>query len=224
MYNRKGGRKGKDFKRMRVLLDSRCGGTLVNRSFVKKYQKTTLSKSTNWTTKAGTFETDRKVKCQFTLPEFHEGKDISWNMYVDESDARLNSYDMIIGKDLLHEELGIDLLFSLGVMKWDNATVPMRDPSQLRDSNIDDFEDEIFSMHDPTTTDAARIQEIMDVKYAPADIHDMVSKCDHLTNTERSNLKMLLHKFESLFHGTLGTWNTEPIDLKLKDPEAQPYL
>ena len=222
MYNRKGGRKGKDFKRMRVLLDSGCGGTLVNRSFVKKYQKTTLSKSTNWTTKAGTFKTDRKVKCQFTLPEFHEGKDISWNMYVDESDARLNSYDMIIGRDLLHE-LGIDLLFSLGVMKWDNATVPMRDPSQLRDSNIDDFEDEIFSMHDPTTTDAARIQEIMDVKYAPADINEMVSKCDHLTNTERSDLKMLLHKFESLFDGTLGTWNTEPIDLELKDPEAQPY-
>jgi hypothetical protein len=111
-----------------------------------------------------------------TLPEFHEGKEISWNMYVNESDVRLNSYDMIIGRDLLHE-LGIDLLFSLGVMKWDNATVPMRDPSQLRDSNIEDFEDAIFSMHDPTTTDAARIQEIMDVK-PPVDINEMVSKCD----------------------------------------------
>jgi hypothetical protein len=99
----------------------------------------------------------------------------------------------------------------------------MRDPSQLRDSNIDDFEDEIFSMHDPTTTDAARIQEIMDVKYAPADINEMVSKCDHLTSNEKSNLKMLLKKFESLFNGTLGTWDTQPIDLELKDPEAKPY-
>jgi hypothetical protein len=116
---------------------------------------------------------------------------------------------MIIGRDLLHE-VGIDLLLSLGVMKWDNATVPMRDPSQLRDISIDDFEDEIFSIHDPTTTDAARIQEIMDVKYAPADINEMVSKCYHLTNTERSNLKMLLQKFESLFDGTLvGTGGTE---------------
>jgi hypothetical protein len=35
-------------------------------------------------------------------------------MYVDESDARLNSYDMIIGRDLLHE-LGIDLLYSLAM-------------------------------------------------------------------------------------------------------------
>jgi hypothetical protein len=55
----------------------------------------------------------------------------------------------------------------------------MRDSSQLRDSNIDDFEDKIFSMHDPARTDAARIQEIMDVKYATADINEMVSKCDH---------------------------------------------
>jgi hypothetical protein len=110
-------------------------------------------------------------------------------------------------------------------MKWDNATVPMRDLSQLRDNNIDDFEDEIFSMHDLTTTDAARIQEIMDVKYAPAaDINERVSECDHLTDTARRNLKMLLHKFKSLFDGTLGTWDdTEPIDLELKDPETQPY-
>jgi hypothetical protein len=47
-------------------------------------------------------------------------------------------------------------------MKWDNATVPtMRDPSQLRSTEIGAFEDEIFSMHDPDTTEAAKIQEIM---------------------------------------------------------------
>jgi hypothetical protein len=153
---------------------------LVNKSFVKKYKKKTLSKSTNWTTKAGTFKTDRKVTCQFTLFEFHQGMDISWKMYVDESDARRNSYNLIIGRDLLHE-LGIDVLFSLGVMKWENATVPMRDPSQLRDIEIDAFEAEIFSIHDPDTTDAAQIQEIMDVKYAPADLDEIISKCTPLT-------------------------------------------
>jgi hypothetical protein len=107
-------------------------------------------------------------------------------------------------------------------MRQCNCT-PMRDSSQSIDSNIDDFEDESFSLHDPTTTDAARTQEIMDVKYAPSDINEMVSKCNHLTNTERSDLKMLLHKFESSFEGTLGTWDTEPIDLESNDPEAQPY-
>jgi hypothetical protein len=114
---------------------------------------------------------------------------------------------LIINRDLL-DELGIDLLFSSEVMKWDNATVlPMRDPSQQRSTIIDDFEDEIFSIQDPDTTEAAQIQEIMDVKYTTADINDMVSKCDHLTNNERSNLKMLLQKFKTLFDGTLGTWD-----------------
>jgi hypothetical protein len=101
MHNCKSGQKGKDFKCMRVCLDSGCGGTLINRSFVKKHKKKTFSKSTNWTTKAGTFTTDCNVTCHFTLPEFHQGKDISWNMYVNESNARLNSYDMIIGRENL---------------------------------------------------------------------------------------------------------------------------
>jgi hypothetical protein len=74
MYNCKGSQKGQDFKRMRVLSDSGCKETLVNRSFVKKYQKTTLSKSTNWTTKAGTFKTDRKVKCQLPYLNFMKAR------------------------------------------------------------------------------------------------------------------------------------------------------
>ena len=99
----------------------------------------------------------------------------------------------------------------------------MRYPSQLRDTEIDSFEAEIFSMHDPETTEAARIQEVADIKYAPPDIEDMVSKCTHLTHEEKEDLKKLLFKFEPLFDGTLGTWKTEPIDLELKDPEAKPY-
>ena len=221
IFNRKGGRKGKDHKRARILFDSGCGGTLVNKSFVHKYKKETCS-ATKWTTKAGSFKTNRKVNCQFTLPEFHQGKDITWNMYVDESDKRLNNYDMIIGRDLL-TELGIDLMFSSGEMKWEQAFVPMRDPSQLRDSEIATLENEIFSMHDPETTDAARIQSIIDVKYAPQDIDKIVEKCVHLTDSEREGLKKLLTKFEPLFDGSLGEWNTEPIDLELKDEDTKPY-
>ena len=193
----------------------------MNKSFVKKYKKVSTS-STKWTTKAGSFETNRKVNCQFTLPEFHQGKDITWTMYVDESDKRLNNYDMIIGRDLL-TELGIDLMFSSGEMKWEQASVPMRDPSVLLASEIDAFENEIYSMHDPETTDAARIQSIIDVKYAPQDIDAIVAECVHLVPKERDGLHKLLTKFESLFDGTLGEWKTEPIDLEIKDPNAKPY-
>jgi hypothetical protein len=93
-------------------------------------------------------------------------------------------------------------------MKWENATVLMRDLSQLRNTEIDAYEAEIFSIHYPDTTKAARIQEILDVKYAPVDIDKMVSKCDNLKNNERSGLKMLLEKFKTSFDGTLG-WYME---------------
>ena len=221
MYNRKGGRKGKDFNRFRVLLDSGCSGSLINHAFVKKYKKK-KSSSTTWTTKAGTFHTERKVNCQFTLPEFHQGKDINWTMYVAESNHKSNYYDMIIGRDLLHE-LGIDLLFSKGVMVWDNATIPMRDPSQMHASSIDAFEEEIFSMHNPETTGASRIQHIIDLKYSPQDIDAIAAECTHLTDHEREGLRKLLHKFKPLFDGSLGTWDTEPIELELKDPDAKPF-
>ena len=73
-------------------------------------------------------------------------------MYVDESDKRLNNYDMIIGRELL-KELGIDLLYSTGEMKWAQATEPMRDPSMLQASQIDTLDNEIYSIQDPDTTD-----------------------------------------------------------------------
>ena len=109
-------------------------------------------------------------------------------MYVDESDKRLNNYDMIIGRDLL-SELGIDLLFSSGEMKWEQAIVPMRDPSQLQPTEIDALENEIYSMHDPDTTDAARIQSIIDVKYAPQDIDSIVEKCGFDRTRKRRTAK-----------------------------------
>jgi hypothetical protein len=75
-------------------------------------------------------------------------------MYVNESDARLNSYDMIIGRDALHE-LGKNSLVHFRSHEMGNATAPMRDPSQLKSTEIDAFEAEIFGIHDPDTTEAA---------------------------------------------------------------------
>jgi hypothetical protein len=33
----------------------------------------------------------------------------------------------------------------------------------------------------------------------------------------------LLNKFKHLFDGTLGHWNTEPVDLELKQQDTKPY-
>ena len=64
---------------------------------------------------------------------------------------------MIIGWDLLHL-LGIDLKFSKGETSWANATVPMQSiDTVLKESSMDQLEDEIFFSHDPETTDVERI-------------------------------------------------------------------
>jgi hypothetical protein len=44
-----------------------------------------------------------------------------------------------------------------------------------------------------------------------------------LSLEEQNQLLKLLQKFEHLFDGTLGSWNADPVDLELKDPECKPY-
>ena len=210
----------KSRKRIRILFDSGCEATLVNGNFLTHLKKKKV-KNTTWTTKAGSFVTKEKCDITFTLPEFHEGKTIDWTVYVDSSDNEFSTYDMIIGRDML-KELGIDLIFSDLMMTWANATVPMRNLSWLNENNIEAYENEILSMHDPLTTEAERIQRIMEVKYAPADLDEIVKEIKHLTHEEQSQLLTLLTKYEDLFDGSLGTWKTEPIELELK-PESIPY-
>jgi hypothetical protein len=61
--------------------------------------------------------------------------------YVDESDTETNSYDLIIGRDLLHK-IGIDICFSAAEVRWDNASIPM----QPVDKSTEEFEQEISNL------------------------------------------------------------------------------
>jgi hypothetical protein len=221
LHSRKGSRKDKDEKILKILIDSGSTSSLVNKKFVKKLKTKACSES-KWVTKAGSFTTNRKARCEFSLPEFHGGKDITWNMYVDESDSKDCRYDMIMGRDLLND-IGLDLLFSTGMMVWDNASVPMRDPEWLHDDRINEFKQEVFSMYDPPTTEAERIQKILDGKYCPADLTAIAEESTHLDEDEQQLLLNLLNKYEHLFDGSLGKWNLPPIDIELKDPNCTPY-
>jgi hypothetical protein len=79
-------------------------------------------------------------------------------------------------------------------------------------------------MHDPATTEAERIQSVLDAKYTPADIGKMASDSPELEETQRNSLEKLLRKFEPLFDaGTIGHWKTDPVDLFPKDPDCTPY-
>jgi hypothetical protein len=221
LESRKGSQKSRDLKRMRVLLDSGCSATLINHSLIGKL-KTTKVKETKWTTKSGSFKTDKKCKVTFTLPAFHEHRKINWNCYVDNSDPGTCNYDLIIGRDLMHE-IGIDICFSKAEIIWDNASIPMQSVDKLVDQFVDQFEKELLFSHDPVTTDAERIQNIVENKYCPADLRGITAECNFLNKNEKESLFKLLDKFKHLFDGTLGSWKTEPIELELKEKDCKPY-
>ena len=211
----------KESQRIRVLFDSGCSSTLINKSLVKHWKKTDL-KPIKWSTKAGSFKTKRKCEIEFTLPAFHENRKIFCNAYVDESPRGSCNYDMIIGRDIMHS-LGINLLFDTAEITWDNAKVRMQSQDILSGDWLDTLEQELLFAHDPDTTDAERIQGIIESKYTPADLEKIVAECTHLEAAEQKQLLRLLQKYEDLFDGTLGTWKTDPIQLELKEPNVKPY-
>jgi hypothetical protein len=66
------------------------------------------------------------------------------------------------------------------------------------------------------------IKKILDAKYEPADLDKIAHNCDYLTDNEQTQLLSLLHKYQHLFDGSLGTWNAKPYNIELK-PDAKPY-
>ena len=47
--------------------------------------------------------------------------------------------------------------------------------------------------------------------------------CEHLSSKEKDLLRKLMFKHEELFDGTLGIWDTKPVELELQDPNAKPH-
>eukprot|EP00957_Ditylum_brightwellii_P065507 4969212-Ditylum_brightwellii.AAC.1 len=55
------------------------------------------------------------------------------------------------------------------------------------------------------------------------DINDVVNNQQHLKENKRTLLQDILKNFEDLFQGKIGVWPREPIELKLKDPNMEPF-
>ena len=114
LHARKGSRKQIHQERIKILFDTGCGHTIVNKHVLGNL-KLTRTNPSQWKTKTGTLTTDKKCKTTFVLPAFHKNRDITWETHVDESPKGSSRYDMIIGRDLMHE-LDMDTLFSRGSM------------------------------------------------------------------------------------------------------------
>jgi hypothetical protein len=58
------------------------------------------------------------------------------------------------------------------------------------------------------------MKQILDAKYERANLKSIVNECTRLKEQEKLSLEMLLHKYEPLFDGTLGTWSQEPYHIE----------
>ena len=59
------------------------------------------------------------------------------------------------------------------------------------------------------------IKQILDAKYEPANLDEVVANCTHLTKEQKGELFSLLKRHESLFDGTLRTWKSEDYNIEL---------
>lgn len=119
-------------------------------------------------------------------------------------------YDVIIGQDLM-QELGIMINFTRDIYIWDRAELPMK--------SRDMTSEEAFHINKPNSvaSDIDHIQKILDAKYEPANLDEVVDGITYLNPMEKTKLHRLLRKHENPFDGTLGKWVGKPYEIELKE-------
>jgi hypothetical protein len=97
--------------------------------------------------------------------------------------TKVKPISTIIFPRLIYSKVGLDqkafedMKKLTAEVRWDNASIPM----QPVDKSTEEFEEELLFAQDPLTTDAERIQNIVESKYCPADLNKIASEC-HLLN------------------------------------------
>jgi hypothetical protein len=64
--------------------------------------------------------------------------------------------------------------------------------------------------------------EILDTKYEPANLNEVVAACTYLPLNQQEKLKILMKEYETLFDCLLGAWIGKGYDIDLW-PDAKPY-
>ena len=184
----------------------------MDKSIAKHFKKENIQEETTWNTVGGTLKTSKAVTADFCFPEFYEHKTIKWKFHLT---TLPDKYDMIIGRDLM-KTLGISLDFNQESIIWDELHVPMKN---LEESPLENFLIQDSKLVKQATN---RIKNILDAKYEPANLNDVVNEATHLNQKEKDMLYMLLTKHKSLFDGSLGNWTGEDYQIELKD-DVTPY-
>ena len=178
---------------------------------------------TQWKTKGGTWTTTKRCPgVEFKLPELDDRATIKWPFHIDDSDVENESYDMIIGSDILND-LGFKLDYENHLVEWQYATAPMKDRATFcRDMRYATYMHEEYLESEAARSASSRMTGMLPSHYTKADLLKITRNLTHLSSTEQEALYDLLKSYEDLFDGTLGTWHLPPVELELKEG-AMPY-
>ena len=96
----------------------------------------------------------------------------------------------------------------------------MKEPSGLigkSDLNKRNMSKVVMHTADPYSTIEATeiLVKTVEITYAKADLKQVAASATQMNNEETTQLLRLLEDFKDLFDGTLGAWDTEPVNLEL---------
>ena len=81
---------------VKILLDSRASASIIRHSYVRKNKLATKNVTNQWTTMAGTFNTNQIVNINLKLPELNSTAEIKVECHVTKNES---NYDIIIGRN-----------------------------------------------------------------------------------------------------------------------------
>ena len=125
-------------------------------------------------------------------------------------------YDLIIGVETM-TKMGVILDFQNKMLVIDKSIQPMKSLESLKDTNLLNNFHRDHLEPDSTRDSTKRTVEILDASYENANLAEFLDKtCGHLSSIQRNSMLKLLTKYEELFDGTLGDFDTDPVSLELK--------
>ena len=111
-------------------------------------------------------------------------------------------------------------MIKVDVGAYKGCTAPMRESYTVCDYASFRNEEIWESEHVLNSTRLTR--RILDGNYQRVNLSKIVSNSKHLNDNKQSMLCDVLNRYELLFNGTIGIWNTKPVYIELQ-PGEKPY-
>jgi hypothetical protein len=211
---------GKQYKTYLGLVDTGTSSSLINRDIVKDttFEKTLSKIGTLWVTQAGTFETEGQVRVEnYFLPQFTNKRKISSDFHVFTKNAK-DTYDLILGRDIL-TNIGFNILYESNKFMWHDMQVDMVSRGHCSRENISAF----WRNFKLDQQEEANLAIIKPAEYHEVDIDKIAEAQQHLSLAERNKLRAVFTKFKPLFLGQCGRYKGPPIQLELL-PNSKPFM